>query len=88
MLDRAEAREPCTEFSCTDAGVPGAESLGVVMNVQHAANHLLTRPVFVPREALDDLSHFLSAGGLVALPSTPPPRWDLSRAALSRRARK
>jgi hypothetical protein len=55
MLDRAEAREPCPELSYMDAGVPGSESLGVVLDVQRAGDHLLTRPVFVPREALDDL---------------------------------
>ncbi|MER7177956.1 hypothetical protein ABT404_00400 [Streptomyces hyaluromycini] len=59
MLDRAEAREPNAELSYMDAGVPGSDSLGVVLDVQRAGDHLLTRPVFVPREALDDLSHFL-----------------------------
>ncbi|WP_089100258.1 hypothetical protein [Streptomyces hyaluromycini] len=59
MLGRAEAREPNAELSYMDAGVPGSDSLGVVLDVQRAGDHLLTRPVFVPREALDDLSHFL-----------------------------
>ncbi|MFC5219598.1 hypothetical protein ACFPQ9_37795 [Streptomyces coerulescens] len=59
MLDRAEAREPYSELSYMDAGVPGSDSLGVVLDVQRAGDHLLTRPVFVPREALDDLPHFL-----------------------------
>ncbi|MER5794761.1 hypothetical protein [Streptomyces sp. NPDC001980] len=59
MLDRAEVREPYTELSYMDAGVPGSDSLGVVLDVQRAGDHLLTRPVFVPREALDDLPHFL-----------------------------
>ncbi|MFF4314698.1 hypothetical protein [Streptomyces sp. NPDC001507] len=59
MLDRAEVREPYTELSYMDAGIPGSSSLGVVLDVQRAGDHLLTRPVFVPREALDDLTHFL-----------------------------
>jgi hypothetical protein len=59
MLDRAEARKPEKDLSYMDAGVPGSASLGVVLDVQRAGDHLLTRPVFVPREALDDLSHFL-----------------------------
>lgn len=59
MTDRAEARQPCAELSYMDAGVPGSESLGVVIDVQRAGDHLLTRPVFVPREAMDDLPHFL-----------------------------
>ncbi|MFE7765914.1 hypothetical protein [Streptomyces sp. NPDC057438] len=59
MLDRAEAREPYSELSYMGAGVPGSDSLGVVLDVQRAGDHLLTRPVFVPREALDDLPHFL-----------------------------
>jgi hypothetical protein len=57
MLDRH--RRPGTSDSYTDfvfmtAGVPGSESLGVVIDVQRAGDHLITRPVFFPREALDD----------------------------------
>ncbi|MFD5588966.1 hypothetical protein ACFWII_34885 [Streptomyces sp. NPDC127063] len=59
MIDRAESREPCAELSYMDVGVPGSESLGVVIDVQRAGDHLLTRPVFVPRQAMDDLPHFL-----------------------------
>ncbi|GAA3986628.1 hypothetical protein GCM10023085_80950 [Actinomadura viridis] len=59
MLDRAEAREPYTELSYMDAGVPASNTLGVVIDVQRAGDHLLTRPVFIPPEALDDLSHWL-----------------------------
>jgi hypothetical protein len=59
MLDRAEGREPHTELSYMAAGIPGSDTLGVVIDVQRAGDHLLTRPVFVPREALDDLSHWL-----------------------------
>ncbi|MET7276198.1 hypothetical protein ABZS59_34340 [Streptomyces flaveolus] len=59
MLDRAEACEPVAELVYMDAGVPGSASLGVVIDVQRAGDHLLTRPVFVPREAMDDLPHWL-----------------------------
>jgi hypothetical protein len=59
MLDRSETREPRAELVYMDAGVPGPESLGVVIDVQRADDHLLTRPVLVPREAMDDLPHWL-----------------------------
>lgn len=59
MISRAVAREPHDELAYMDAGVPGSESLGVVIDVQRAGDHLLTRPVFVPLEAMDDLSHWL-----------------------------
>ncbi|GGZ27928.1 hypothetical protein GCM10010387_21730 [Streptomyces inusitatus] len=59
MADRAEAGEPYAELTYMDAGVPGSDALGVVIDVQRAGDHLLTRPVFVPFEAMDDLSHFL-----------------------------
>jgi hypothetical protein len=32
---------------------------GVVIDVQRAGDHLITKPVFVPRESMDDLSHWL-----------------------------
>ncbi|MFF9431460.1 hypothetical protein [Streptomyces sp. NPDC014746] len=59
MVDRAETREPDSELIYMGAGIPGSDSLGVVIDVQRAGDHLLTRPVFVPSEAMDDLSHFL-----------------------------
>jgi hypothetical protein len=59
MLDRAEAREPYSELFYMTAAVPGSNTLGVVIDVQRAGDHLLTRPVFVPSEALDDLPQFL-----------------------------
>ncbi|MEU1696148.1 hypothetical protein [Streptomyces hirsutus] len=59
MVDRADARESYAELSYMDAGVPGSDTLGVVIDVQRAGDHLLTRPVFVPAEAMDDLPHFL-----------------------------
>jgi hypothetical protein len=59
MTDRAEAREPCTELFYMASGVPGSESLGVVIDVQRAGDRLITKPIFVPRESMDDLSHWL-----------------------------
>lgn len=59
LTGRAETYEPCTELAYMDAGVPSSESLGLVIDVQRAGDHLLTRPLFVPREAMDDLPHWL-----------------------------
>lgn len=59
LLDRAGTRPPETELFYMGAGVPASESLGVVINVQREGDRLLTRPVFFPIEALDDLSHWL-----------------------------
>ncbi|KUM90639.1 MULTISPECIES: hypothetical protein [Streptomyces] len=61
VLDRADGRESGRGLSYMAAGVPVSESLGVVIDVQRAGDHLLTRPVFVPSEAMDDLPHFLPA---------------------------
>ncbi|WP_344341851.1 hypothetical protein [Kitasatospora putterlickiae] len=47
------------ELSYMSAGVPCSSSLGVVINVQREGDRLLTRPVFYPAEALDDLPHWL-----------------------------
>ncbi|GAA4605674.1 hypothetical protein BJY16_005484 [Actinoplanes octamycinicus] len=59
LIDRAETRPLETELVYMSAGVPGSESLGVTINVQRDGDRLLTRPVFYPTEALDDLSHWL-----------------------------
>ncbi|WP_369275601.1 hypothetical protein AB5J55_41605 [Streptomyces sp. R11] len=59
IIDQAEAREPHDELVYIDAGVPGSESSGVVIDVQRVGDHLLTRPVVFPLEAMDDLSHWL-----------------------------
>lgn len=59
MVERAEAREPYTELFYFGSDVPGSESLGVVIDVQRVGDHLVAKPVFVPREAMDDLSHWL-----------------------------
>ncbi|MBG0568706.1 hypothetical protein [Actinoplanes aureus] len=62
LVDRAETRPPETELVYVSAGVPASESLGVTINVQREGDRLLTRPVFYPAEALDDLTHWLPRG--------------------------
>lgn len=59
MVDRAESHEGDSELIYMGAGIPGSDSLGIFIDVQRAGDHLLTRPVFVPSEAMDDPSHFL-----------------------------
>ncbi|MFI1996973.1 hypothetical protein [Actinoplanes sp. NPDC020271] len=58
MIDRAETGLE-TDMVYVSAGVPASESLGVTINVQRDGDRLLTRPIFYPAEALDDLSHWL-----------------------------
>lgn len=57
MLERAETR-PDDELAYMSAGVPCSYSLGLMVNVQREGDRLLTRPVFFPAEALDDLPHW------------------------------
>ena len=59
MIERAEAREPFTELAYIAGGEPGSLTLGVMICMQRAGDILLTRPVFIPKEALDDVSHWL-----------------------------
>ncbi|WP_250038391.1 hypothetical protein [Paractinoplanes maris] len=59
LIDRAETRPPGTELTYVSAGVPASESLGVTINVQRDGDRLLTRPMFYPAEALDDLPQWL-----------------------------
>jgi hypothetical protein len=59
LIDRAETGPPETDLVYMTAGVPASESLGVTINVQREGDRLLTRPIFYPAEALDDLSHWL-----------------------------
>jgi hypothetical protein len=56
MVDRhrrADTGEPDEDLVYVDASNPGSRSLGVAIEVQRAGDHLLTRPVFIPFEALD-----------------------------------
>lgn len=57
MVEHAETLPD--ELAYMSAGVPCSASLGVVVNVQREGDRLLTRPVFYPVEALDDLPHWL-----------------------------
>ena len=58
MLERADARPPHTDLMHMGAGVPASDSLGVTINVQRNGDRLLTRPIFYPAQALDDLPHW------------------------------
>jgi hypothetical protein len=59
ILGRAETRQPEDECEYMDPGIPGSVSLGVYINVQRAGDHLLTRPLFVSYDTMDDPSHLL-----------------------------
>ncbi|WP_371524831.1 hypothetical protein OG302_00870 [Streptomyces sp. NBC_01283] len=53
LVDRAEIRESSSELFYLNLGVPGSLSLGVVICAQRAGDHVLTRPVFLPAEAMN-----------------------------------
>ncbi|MBO0803348.1 MAG: hypothetical protein J2P25_09800 [Nocardiopsaceae bacterium] len=53
MVGRAENR-PDTELIWMAAGMPASESLGLIIGVQRAGDHLITKPIFMPEEALVD----------------------------------
>lgn len=59
VFDRAEIREPFTELVYLPTGVPGSLSLGMMVCVQRVDDRVLTRPVFLPAEAMDDVWHKL-----------------------------
>ncbi|MEU5900242.1 hypothetical protein [Streptomyces venezuelae] len=59
IVDRAGIREPYSELFYVNLGEPGSRSLGVVIGVQRAGDHLLTRPVFLPADAMDAPVSFL-----------------------------
>lgn len=63
IVDRAEAYEPDDEELWYFAGgVPGSASLGLIVGVQRAGDHLLTQPVFVNREVWEGPSEGLPNG--------------------------
>jgi len=62
LAERAEKRPSEAELAYVSAGVPASESLGVTINVQREGDRLLTRPIFYPAEALDDLTDWLPEG--------------------------
>ncbi len=56
MVDRhqrPDTGEPDEDLVYVATSNPGSRSLGVAIEVQRAGDHLLTRPVFIPFEALD-----------------------------------
>ncbi|MFG2668929.1 hypothetical protein ACGFY6_32415 [Streptomyces sp. NPDC048387] len=59
LFERAESREPFTELFYLPGGEAGSQTLGVVLCVQRAGDHLITRPVFLLAAALDDVYHHL-----------------------------
>ncbi|MEU9450653.1 hypothetical protein [Streptomyces sp. NPDC048277] len=59
LFDRAESREAFAELFYLPGAEPGSLTLGVVLCVQRAGDHLLTRPVFLAAEAMDDVYHYL-----------------------------
>ncbi|MEV6207307.1 hypothetical protein [Kitasatospora sp. NPDC051914] len=68
MLDRAPAHEPDGTVTYMGGGLACSESLGVVINVQRAGDHLLTRPMLLSTEAFDGGSYFL-----------PEDTWEIQR---------
>ncbi|MGE7434191.1 hypothetical protein [Kitasatospora sp. NPDC001175] len=61
LFERAESREPYTELFYLPGAEAGSLTLGVVLCVQRAGDRLLTRPVFLPADAMDDVYHQLPA---------------------------
>lgn len=59
MTERAEIREPFTELFYLPTGDPASYSLGVMLCVQRMGDVLVTRPVLVPGQAFDDITHWL-----------------------------
>ncbi|UXY28822.1 hypothetical protein [Streptomyces sp. HUAS TT20] len=59
LFDRAESREPFTELFYLPGADPGSLTLGVALCVQRAGDHLLTRPVFLAADVMDDIYHRL-----------------------------
>ncbi|MFK0108662.1 hypothetical protein [Streptomyces sp. NPDC091217] len=59
LFDRAESREAFTELFYLPAAQAGSLTLGVVFCVQRAGDHLLTRPVILAAEAMNDVYHYL-----------------------------
>ncbi|MEV7526644.1 hypothetical protein [Streptomyces sp. NPDC091371] len=61
LFNRADMREPFTEAFYMPGGEAGSLTLGVVPCVQRAGDHLLTRPVLLSHDVLDDAYHRLPA---------------------------
>lgn len=62
LYERTEgSRQAGADVVYLPGGQVGSFALGMVLCVQRAGDRLLTRPVFVPGDALDDLYHALPA---------------------------
>lgn len=59
LFDRADSSETRTELFYLPGAEPGSLSLGVVLCVQRAGDRLLTRPAFLPADAMDDALCYL-----------------------------
>ncbi|MFB7249003.1 hypothetical protein CW362_40925 [Streptomyces populi] len=59
LFDRAENREPFTELFYMPGAEAGSLTLGLVLCVQRAGDQLVTRPVFLPAAAMNDVYHHL-----------------------------
>ncbi len=56
LLDRAEARPDNGECTYMAPGIAGSDTLGAWIDVQRAGDHLLTRPILVSYETMDNLA--------------------------------
>jgi hypothetical protein len=61
LIQRAESRPSRTELAYLPGAEPASLSLGLVACLQRAGDRLLTRPVFLPADAMDDIYHQLPA---------------------------
>ena len=59
LFERAESRGLRGDVVYLPGAQAGSNTLGVVLCVQRAGGRLLTRPVFLPAEAMDDDYHML-----------------------------
>ncbi|MGW4879596.1 hypothetical protein ACWEPI_23905 [Streptomyces sp. NPDC004262] len=59
IIDRAEVREPYSELFYLPGADPGSQTLGLVVCVQRVGDVVLTRPVFLAFEWIDDVYHRL-----------------------------
>lgn len=59
LVRRAESRAPHTELGYMPGAEPASRSLGMVACLQRAGDRLLTRPVFLPADAMEDTYHYL-----------------------------
>jgi len=61
IIQRADSRPPRTELAYLPGAEPASVSLGLVACLQRNGDRLITRPVFLPADAMDDIYHQLPA---------------------------